>query len=201
MVVPSNIYFLIFATMRTLWDLPQFHHNHYITGVMYLLLGLPILVNIVFITLALMPLCCRACGYNLCMKATATIESHRKVLREVLPLYSLVVPIFFILLCLYPFIRLSSPSATLLFNIFYCTPGLVYALSFALHLWLIRKNLKKLRGKKKSFGYGSFQHCTHRATAFTSEGMSETCNTEHVVVNESEEDTRFLLRNISKEYQ
>ena len=54
------------------------------------------LVNFIFVTLTLVPLCCRACcracGYNLCMKTAATIESHRKALREILPLYILLVP-------------------------------------------------------------------------------------------------------------
>ena len=37
------------------------------------------LINIVFTLLTIVPLSCRACGYNMCMKTTATKESHRLV--------------------------------------------------------------------------------------------------------------------------
>ena len=59
------------------------------------------------------------------------------------------------------------------------------------------KNLKKFRGWKKApqtTGYGSVQRRTYHVESFTSEGISETCNTEHVAVSEDEEDTRYLLR-------
>ena len=70
------------------------------TGVVILasLFSVAFLVNFVFTTLTLVPLCCRACGNNLCMKTAATIESHRKALREILPLFILIVPSF--LVCL-----------------------------------------------------------------------------------------------------
>ena len=58
------------------------------------------------------------------------------------------------------------------------------------------QNLKKFRGKKKALhttGYGSVQRRTYHVESFTSEGISETCNTEHVV-SEDEEDTRYLHR-------
>ena len=74
--------------------------------------------------------------------------------------------------------------------------GLINAVCFALHLFFIRKNLKKLQGKKKPLGTAKFynQHRTHRTTVYTSEGISETCNTVSPFVSESEEDTRYLLR-------
>ena len=193
-LVPSILYFVIAAVAKTvqLISQPQFYMNYYITVIVYVLFGLPILVNIVFTALTLVPLCCRACGYNLCMKTAATIESHRKALREILPLYSLVVPLF-----IYLFGVPSVAVNVYLYAIVFCTPGLIYALSFGLHVCFIRKNLKKFRGKKKApqtTGYGSVQRRTYHVESFTSEGISETCNTEHVVVSEDEEDTRFLLR-------
>ena len=71
------------------------YNEDYGIVVLACLLSLAIFVNVVFIALTLVPLCCRACGYNLCMRTAATIESHRKALREILPFYSLVVPFFF----------------------------------------------------------------------------------------------------------
>ena len=73
--------------------------------------------------------------------------------------------------------------------------GLLNAVCFALHLFFIRKNLKKLQGKKKASRSANYiQHRTHRTTVYTSKGISETCNTVSPLVNESEEDTRYLLR-------
>ena len=192
-LVPSILYFVIPAVANLRWIIPQFHMNYSISMIIYVLFGLPIPISIVFIALTLVPLCCRACGYNLCMKTAATIESHRKALREILPFYSLVVP-FFILICLF---KVPSFGVVVFYDIVFGTPGLIYALSFALHLCFIRKNLKKFRGKKKApqtTGYGSVQRRTYHVESFTSEGISETCNTEHVAVSEDEEDTRFLLR-------
>ena len=57
-------------------------NNEAISIVYDVLLNITNLVNIVFTALTLVPLCCRACGYNLCMKTAATIESHRKALEE-----------------------------------------------------------------------------------------------------------------------
>ena len=171
--------------------------NYSISMILYVLCGLPILVNIVFTALTLVPLCCRACGYNLCMKTAATIESHRKALREILPLYSLVVLIIYLFLLIIYLFQARSVGVSIFYNISLTTPGLVYSLSFALHLCFIRKNLKKFRGKKKApqtTGYGSLQRRTYHVESFTSEGISETFNTEHVAVSEDEEDTRFLLR-------
>ena len=195
-LVPFILYFIIAAVAKTVWIIPQpqFYMNYRISAIVYVLFCLPIPVNIVFTALTLVPLCCRACGYNLCMKTAATIESHRKALREILPLYSLVVPFSSIFICL---LQVPSVGVIVFYNIVFGTPGLIYALSFALHLCLTRKNLKKFRGKKKApqtTGYGSFQRRTYHVESFTSEGISETCNTEHVAVSEDEEDTRYLLR-------
>ena len=193
-LVPFILYFVIAAVVKTVRIIPQFYMNYCISVIVYVLFGLPIIVNIVFTALTLVPLCCRACGYNLCMKTAATIESHRKALREILPFYSLLVPLFIIFVYLF---NVRSVGVTAFYTIVFGTPGLFYALSFALHLCFIRKNLKKFRGKKKApqtTGYGSVQRRTYHVESFTSEGISETCNTEHVAVSEDEEDTLYLLR-------
>ena len=161
-----------------------------------ILLGVPFLVSIVFILLTLVPLCCRACGYNMCMKTAATVESHRKALKEILPLFILIMPSF--LCCIW---IISFNHFELVYFVFkillFGLPGLVSALFFAFHLCFIKKSLRKLCGKHQSSrgaGYGSFDHYAHRTTAYTSEGISETCNTEYVPVSEAEEDSRFLLQ-------
>ena len=51
------------------------------------------LATVGFTALTLVPMCCRACGYNLCMRSVATRESHQQaVLREILPLFILISP-------------------------------------------------------------------------------------------------------------
>ena len=87
------------------------------------------LANSIFATLTLVTLCCRACGYNLCMKTAATIESHRKALREVLPFYILLVPYpLFMFLFLGSLIYKSSHVYSV---ITFRLPGLICAVSFA----------------------------------------------------------------------
>ena len=170
-----------------------------VTVFINIILGVPFLVSTVFIFLTLVPLCCRACGYNLCMKTVATIESHRKALREILPLFILIVPSF---LCSFWIISVNH------LNLFYFVfkilllglPGLVSALFFAFHLCFVKKSLKKLRGKRPPrASYGSFNHHTHHTTAYASEGISETFNTEYLPVSENEEDTRFLFQKNNQE--
>ena len=191
LLIPSTFYFVIAVIASILWDLPQFDNDYYITVIVYVLFGLPIIVNIVFTALTLVPLCCRACGYNLCMKTAATIESHRKALREILPLFILIVPSFLIaVLQVVP-----SPDNSyleLIVQVLFSTLGLVYTLSFAFHLLLIRKKLKKLQGKKTSSSTN--QRHSQLKTMYTSYGISETCNTEYLPVSENEEDKRILLR-------
>ena len=153
-------------------------------------------INIVFTALTLVPLCCRACGYNLCMKTAATIESHRKALREILPFFILTLPSFFVtMLQKVPSLNHDGRIVT---GVILLTLGLFSSLLFAVHLFFIRKNLGRLRGNKralKTTNYGSVnQRHTHRTAVFTSEGISETCNTEHLPVSEDEEDSRFLLQ-------
>ena len=114
------------------------------------------LVNFIFATLTLVTLCCRACGYNLCMKTAATIESHRKALREILPLYILLVPY-----PLFIFLYLGSLIYDVYSFITFSLPGLICAVSFALHLCFIRGKLKILQRiltKKKSRKYGTLKN-------------------------------------------
>ena len=199
LLVPSILYLMVVITLTVIWGVL---HHYDKRGVTILnIFALPFLVNVVFIALTLVPLCCRACGYNLCMKTAATIESHRKALREILPFFILVVPSFLVIVV---WLVWFSIKAFYIDGVDICDVdfndilsalvaiGLLNAVCFALHLFFIRKNLKKLRGKKKASR--SYQHRTHRTTVYTSEGISETCNTVSPFVSESEEDTRYLLR-------
>ena len=190
LLISSILFVMTLLILTGLLEVDNDNNNLLIPTVT--VLTLPFLVTIVFTALTLVPLCCRACGYNLCMKTAATIESHRKALREILPLFILIVPSFlFVLLYLvwsYDKVNYFSVVRAL------CSiPGLVSALSFAVHLCFIRKNLKRLRGKKKTTKSVNL-HRTHCTTAYTSEGISETCNTECPLLSENEEDTRFLLK-------
>ena len=158
------------------------------------------LVNIVFTLLTIVPLSCRACGYNMCMKTTATKESHRKALMEVLPLFILtILPVFsysFVII-LAKILNNSNDRVFLFFvlqNVLYGIPGLFSALSVAFHLFKIRNRLKIKRKKAICYGTVNQQRCTYGTAVYTSEGISETCNTEYTPVSENEEDTRFLLQ-------
>ena len=111
------------------------------------------------------------------MKTAATIESHRKALREILPFLILVVPcLLFIMLylaSLFDFNDTKNDNGTFSSEVglFFSTPGLVTAVSFAFNLCLIRKNLKWLRSKKKTLGTNKSinQRHTHCTTVYTSE--------------------------------
>ena len=177
---------------------------------------IPILVNVFLTVLALVPLCGRACGYNMCVRTIRTRESHRKALKEILPLFlPYFVPTFMINLntilfvqgmsqSIMNFINKMSTSISLSENLTDVIPvsgalGLVAALSFALHLCFIGKaKLCKQRGRKKTpqadYGTVNQPHTRHTTVYVEGRGMSETCNTEHPYVNESEEDTRYLLK-------
>ena len=202
LLVPSILYLMVVISLSVIWDV--FGHFDRRGVTILSIFGLPFLVNIVFIALTLVPLCCRACGYNLCMKTAATIESHRKALREILPFFILIVPSFLVIVVWIVWCSILSGfiGGVLNFDADFndilsalVAIGLLIAVCFALHLFFIRKNLKKLRGKKKASRTANFiQHRTHRTTVYTSKGISETCNTVSPLVNESEEDTRYLLR-------
>ena len=174
------------------------YYDKYTIIILSILASIIFSVNIIFTLLTLVPMCARACGFNLCTKTTASKESHRKALKEVLPLYILIIPSLF------------SNFLTILFNSTYlnyifidfvyrnlncCVPGILCGFSFGLHIFFIRKNLNTLRGKRRPLGAmcsGINKRRTYHTTAYTSEGISETCNTEHLYVSESESDTQFL---------
>ena len=157
-----------------------------------------LLVNIIFTTLALLPVCCGACGYNRCVRSVATRESHQWALKEILP------PLFIFLI--YTWVAIINLVLTTYYcefvslNAFSRLTGLFLALSLATHLCILGKaKLKKLRGKSlathQQYGSMAVQQCTHRTTVFTSEGISETCNTDFPHVSEDEVD-RELLRTL-----
>ena len=203
LLVSSIPYLMVVISLTVIWDLLG-HYDRRDVTILNILLALPFLVKVVFIALTLVPLCCRACGYNLCMKTAATIESHRKALREILPFFILIVPSFLVIVVWIVWFTIKaifigsvhdydSDFNDILSAI--VALGLLNVVCFALHLFFIRKNLKRLRGKKKASRTANFiQHRTHRTTVYTSAGISETCNTVSPFVNESEEDTRYLLR-------
>ena len=197
LLISSILYLLVVIIFIIVCLLPGGSKSSGTMIVYQILLFLTIPVNIVFTLLTLVPLCCRACGYNLCMKTAATIESHRKALREILPLFILIVPFFMV--AMLQELPSSNSDSFVVSQVILVTVGLVSFLSFALHLCFIRKNLEKLRGKKRTStttNYGSVHQCrTHRTTAYTSEGISETCITEYLPVSESEEDELFILQN------
>ena len=209
LLVPSILYLMVVNILTVLWGVLQYYDRR---GVIILnLFALPFLVNIVFTALTLVPLCCRACGYNLCMKTAATIESHRKALREILPFFILIVPSFLVIVV---WIVWFSVKAVFIGGIHgyeadfndilsaLVALGLLNAVCFALHLFFIRKNLKKLQGKKKASRTANYnQHRTRRTTVYTSKGISETCNTVSPFVSESGEDTRYLLRKAINEHE
>ena len=96
LLVLSILYLMIVIILTVIWRALRLFSDR--RGVTLLnIFALPFLVDVVFIALTLVPLCCRACGYNLCMKTAATIESHRKALREILPFFILIVPSFLVI--------------------------------------------------------------------------------------------------------
>ena len=150
------------------------------TGVTILasLFSVAFLVNFVFAALTVVTLCC-----NLCTRA----------LREILPLFILIVPFsLFIWLYLVSLIKIRE----FVYNVVtFSIPGLVCAVSFALHLCFVRNRLRRPRGRNNWRPYGSVRQLhTNCSTEFTAEGLSESCNTEHIVVSESENDNRILLQ-------
>ena len=209
LLVPSILFLMVVIILSVIWDVFDDFDRIYVT--ILSVFCLPFLVNVVFIALTLVPLCCRACGYNLCMKTAATIESHRKALREILPFFILIVPSFLVIMV---WIVWFSVKAVFIGGVHnyeadfndilsaLVALGLLNVVCFALHLFFIRKNLKKLRGKKKPSRSAIYNHHrTRRTTVYTSKGISETCNTVSPFVSESGEDTRYLLRKAINEHE
>ena len=187
LIVPTVLYSVIVMILTTFWNL---HIPHFKVAV-YVVFCLPIFANVVFTVLALVPLCGRACGYNLCVKTAATKKKHRKALREILPFFLLVaLPIFVSIM------RIFRVYGDILLD----SLGLLFTIMFAIHLCFVRKGLRKLRGSSKAQETDSLDSChnkqrhVHAETVYISgEGMSETCNTRCSLVNESVEDTRYPL--------
>ena len=209
LLVPSILYLMVVIILSVIWGVFDDFDGKDVT--ILSIFGLPFLVNVVFIALTLVPLCGRACGYNLCMKTAATIESHRKALREILPFFILIVPSFLDIIVWLVWFSILSGFIGGVHNFdadfndilsALVAIGLLNAVCFALHLFFIRKNLKRLRGKMKPSRTANYnQHRTHRTTVYTSEGISETCNTVSPLVSESVEDTRYLLRKAINEHE
>ena len=100
-----------------------------------------------------MPLCGRACGYNLCVKTTATKKKHRKALREILPFFLLVaLPIFVSIM------RIFRVYGDILLD----SLGLLFTIMFAIHLCFVRKGLRKLRGSRKAQETDSMDSCHNK---------------------------------------
>ena len=124
--------------------------------------------------LTLVPLCSRACGYNMCVKTVRTRESHRKALKEILvfilPLLSYL-PFFMIIYKIDITMLVSSAL------------GLIAVLSFALHLCFIGKaNLNKQQDIKKSspqadYGTVNQPHTDHCTTVHTAGVSGSNTNT------------------------
>ena len=145
LLISSILFVMTLVILAVLLEVYNDNNTLLISNV--IVMTLPFLVNIVFTALTLVPLCCRACGYNLCMKTAATIESHRKALREILPFFILILPSFLFVL-LYLVWSFDKANYHKIVHAIYSIPELISALSFALHLCFIRKNLIKLQGKK-----------------------------------------------------
>ena len=83
--------------------------------------------------------------------------------------------------------------------------GLVVTFLFGTHLCILGKTkLRRLRGKTRSLvttmPYGSIagQRCSYNPTVFTSEGLSDTCNTDYPHVSEDEVDRQLLTAHNSR---
>ena len=175
------------------WKLLQGSPSNIATFVLLVVAAtIVLLVNIFLTTLALLPVCCRACGCNRCVRSVATRESLKRALKEILP------PVFiFLLYTCIAIISLVIPGKWE--SIASHLTGLFLALSFVTHLCILGKaKLKRLQGRNRSLAthqqYGSMAvHYTHRPTVFTSEGISETCNTDYPHVSEDEVDREMNL--------
>ena len=94
LLIPSILYLMIVIILLAAASIPpnlyyyMYNEFHHIVTALIVLLCLPFPVNIVFTALTLVPLCCRACGYNLCMKTAATIESQEGTERNITTLHS-----------------------------------------------------------------------------------------------------------------
>ena len=198
LLASTFVYVIIIASLTIALNIlflnkDAFHYSVIIFTVI-VILDLSFLVNVVFTILALVPLCGRAYGYNMCIKTAATIESHRKALKEIFPLFLLIFPsLFFAFFSSIQFaiISLDLSIISIIQHLYFSTAGLSFAIPFVIHLIFVRKKLRTRRRTQREPGD---QHRTHHTTAYTGEGISETCITEYQLVSESEVDNRFLLQ-------
>ena len=158
-------------------------------------------INGVFLVTSIVFMCCRASDCNTITWAAATTASHRQALKETVAL--LLIPastLIYIVFESCTFITWHAYSSTpyvaqlsyFVDNFIPGTLGLIISLLFAIHLCLLGKEkLKKLRGVKKQqvVQYGTMEN---RPPVFTTEGLSETCNTTYPHVSEDEVDRQFL---------
>ena len=140
-----------------------------------IVLIIPFLINVLLTVLTLVPLCSRACGYNMCVKTVRTRESHRKALKKILPLFILPLPSYLpFCMIIYKIDIAMLVSGAL---------GLIAVLSFALHLCFIGKaNLCKQRDIKKSspqadYGTVNQPHTDHCTTVHTAGVSGSNTNT------------------------
>ena len=164
----------------------------YEESVIVIFVAVLVAVNGVFMFTTLVVLCCRASKCNTIAMNTATTASNRQALKETIPLlliptsslvYVLYVIIVNYLTPMLSFIGLnltaSSSADFFVGNFLPSTFGLVFSSLFAVHLcFLGSRKLKKLRGVKR-IRYGTMGHTHRPTTVFTSEGLSETCNTDY----------------------
>ena len=183
---------IVHSIMETTAGLSMYNSN--IHNLLVAVATIVLLVNIILTTLALLPVCYRACGYNQCVRSVATREIHQRALKEILPL--------FIFYChLHCNDKLSACCSILWVNSFSGLSGLFLVFCHSpLHSW---KRQKKLWDRNRSltthklYGFIVVQQYTHRSTVFTSEGISETCNTDYPHVSEDEVDRQLLQHTIN----
>ena len=174
--------------------------------VMFLVMAmLYIAINGVFLVTSIVFMCCRASDCNTITWVAATTASHRQALKETMPL--LLIPASVLIYIVFESCTIAMSytygSSTVYFtqqaffvvNFIPSVFGLVIALLFTIHLCLLGKGkLKKLRGVKKQrvVQYGTMENHTNRPTVFTTDRLSETCNTTFPHVSEDEVDRQLF---------
>ena len=174
--------------------------------VMFLVIAmLYVAINGVFLVTSIVFMCCRAGDCKAITWTAATTASHRQALKETMPL--LLIPASVLIFIVFESftIVMSYTYSTIYFtqqtffvgNFIPCVFGLIISLFFSIHLCLLgKRKLKKSRGVKKEqvVQYGTMENQlhTHRPTVFTTEGLSETCNTTYPHVSEDEVDRQLF---------
>ena len=155
-----------------------------------------LLTNIILTTLALLPACCRACGYNRCVRSVDTRESQTGTKRDIPFLKrDTTIPFFIVhLLCHNKLstsckmgVNCRSTSNRAISCLFFCHSPL--------HSWKskTKKAARQITSYTSTIRIYSVQQNTHRTIVFISEGISETCNTDYPHVSEDEVDRELNL--------